>query len=94
MLVASALLGEAFLSAPPPLLKFKTAAAVATRGTRRPGILARENDDADVSVFDAGDVAVSWEDYKKTPKPDEYKVCQWGFVCGLEIGSSTMMSEQ
>ncbi|CAM9327171.1 unnamed protein product [Hapterophycus canaliculatus] len=74
MIASSALHGEAFLAVPAQLLKFKS--AVTTSGTRRPGILIREkhNDDVEVSVFDAGEMAVSWEDYKKLPKPDEYKL--------------------
>lgn len=74
--MASARWGEAFLSAPPQLLKLKS--AVSTSVTRRTDIIVvggRRKDDAEVSVFDAGDMAVSWEDYKKTPKPDEFKVC-------------------
>lgn len=35
----------------------------------------KNSKEPDVTVFDAGDTPVSWEEYKHQKKPDEYKVC-------------------
>jgi len=62
----------AFVVLPPPLVP----PAVSKPNRRFPTAVRIVNvqEEPELTVFDAGDVGVSWADYKKQ-RPNEYKVC-------------------
>lgn len=60
--------GAFIVPIPPPLQ------AYSPRSPRFNSRSAVGGESDEVSVFDAGEAAVSWDDYKKQ-KPNEYKVC-------------------
>lgn len=63
----------AFLVRPLPLVP--TAVSRLDAGRFRTAVqVVRVQEEPELTVFDAGDVGVSWADYKKQ-KPNEFKVC-------------------
>lgn len=77
----------AFLVPPPPLTP--TAGPKPLRALSRTALGAvKTQEDPELTVFDASDVAVSWADYKKQ-KPNEYKVCA-SFLCLFEAAGVTV----
>ncbi|CBN78655.1 expressed unknown protein [Ectocarpus siliculosus] len=75
VLLVLAASGEAFFTAAPAPAVFKSRAYRITttnvNAVRHGG--QQDQQDPELSVFDAGETAVSWEDYKKQ-KPDEFKL--------------------
>ncbi|CAM9352057.1 unnamed protein product [Ectocarpus fasciculatus] len=75
VLLMAASRGEAFFAAAPGAAAFKSR-AITTTTTTTTNVNAVGHggqQDPELTVFDAGETAVSWEDYKKQ-KPDEYKL--------------------
>lgn len=74
VLLLAASCGEAFFFAPGPAV-FKPRVSLTTTATNVNAVRhGGGQQDPELSVFDAGETGVSWEDYKKQ-KPDEFKVC-------------------
>lgn len=72
-LVLCCMLGAGAFLVPAPLVP--TAVSKPAAGRVRTALqVVRVQEEPELTVFDAGDVGVSWADYKKQ-RPNEFKVC-------------------